>query len=259
MDLQLRGKGVLLAGGTRGIGRAAAELLGTEGARVALVGRDAGMLREAADAVRARGGEGREIRADITDEDQVERMIGEAVEFLGAFDAVIDAVGRSFRGAFLEMSEQTWREAFESDFFSAVRLLRSAVPHIPRGGRIVLLGAASAKQPHLGQAASNTAKAALHNLTRSLADELAPRGIAVNCVAPGRILSARRHERLSQESLRRGVPVERALADDAANIPLGRHGTPEEVAAAVVFLASPRAAYITGQSLFVDGGLVRAL
>lgn len=259
MDLHLRGKGVLLAGGTRGIGRAAAELLGAEGAHVALAGRDPEALRETAEAVRRRGGQVREIRADLTDEDQTAKLVAEAHEFLGRFDAVIDAVGRSFRASFLEASEATWREAFELDFFSAVRLMRAALPYIPEGGRVVLVGAASGKQPHLRQSPSNAAKAALANLARSLADELAPRGIAVNCVAPGRILTDRRRARLAADAAQRGVAPEEALARDAADVPLGRHGEPDEVAAVVVFLASPRAGYVTGQQILVDGGLVRTM
>ncbi|HXF82569.1 MAG TPA: SDR family oxidoreductase [bacterium] len=259
MELHLRGKGVLLAGGTRGIGRAAAELLAAEGARLAVAGRDPEALRATAEAVRQRGGEVREIPADITDPAQVERLVGAARDFLGQFDAVIDAVGRSFRGTFREVDEATWREAFEVDFFSAVRLVRSALPFIPAGGRVVLVGAASGKQPHRGQAPSNAAKAALANLTRSLADELAPQQIAVNCVAPGRVLSERRRARLLAEAARQGLPAEEALARDAAEVPLGRHGDPAEVAAVIVFLASPRASYITGQQIVVDGGLVRVL
>jgi 3-oxoacyl-[acyl-carrier protein] reductase len=126
-------------------------------------------------------------------------------------------------------------------------------------GRITLLGAASAKQPRFEASPSNTAKAALVNLTRGLADELASRSISVNCVGPGHILTERRRRRLEREAQALGISSEERCREDAAVIPLGRLGKPEEVAAMVVFLSSPRASYITGQSILVDGGLVRSI
>jgi len=258
VDLGLRGSAVLLAGGTRGIGRATARLLGEEGARVALIGRDPAALDAAARDVRSHGSEASALRADLTDPAQAARAVEDAARALGTFDAVIHAVGRGFRGAFLETDEATWREAFDLDLFSAVRLARLGVPQLSRGGRIVFVGAASARQPHLNQSPSNAAKAALANLTRSLADELAP-AIVVNCVAPGRVLSERRRQRLEEDARRKGISIEAAVQEDSAPIALGRLGDPAEVAAMVVFLASPRASYITGQSILVDGGLVRAV
>lgn len=259
MDLNLRGRSVLLVGGTRGIGRETARLLGDEGARIALVARDRAALEASADDVRSRGGAATVIPADVTDPAQAAHAVAAATGELGRFDALICAVGRGVRGPFAEIDEAAWREAFELDFFAPARLVRLAIPHMAANGRIVLLGAASAKQPSMHQSPSNAAKAALANLTRSLADELAPQGLAVNCVSPGRILSDRRRERLTAEAARRGVTPDAVLRQDAADVPLGRHGVPAEVAAVVVFLASTRAAYITGQSVFVDGGLVRTV
>lgn len=259
MDLALRGRPVLLVGGTRGIGRETARLLGQEGARVAIVARDATELDATVAEVGRLGGEGVAIRADVTDGPSAARAVTQAIEALRSLDAVIHTVGAGHRGAFMELDDAAWREAFEVNFFSAVRVVRLAVPHLQRGGRIVLLGAASGRQPTLHQSPSNAAKAAVANLTRSLADELAPSGIVVNCVAPGRILTERRRTRLEDHARRRGEPPEGAVQDDAAGIPLGRLGDPAEVAAVVVFLASPRASYLTGQSILVDGGIVRAV
>ncbi|MGQ0551195.1 MAG: SDR family NAD(P)-dependent oxidoreductase [Armatimonadota bacterium] len=258
MDLGLRGSGVLLVGGSRGIGREAARLLGQEGARVALVARDRAALEATAADVRRAGGETTTIAADVTKVEQATRAVREAVAALGGFDALIHAAGRGFRGAFAEIDETTWREAFDLNFFAAARIVRLATPHMRKGGRIVLLGAASAKQPHLRQSPSNTAKAALANLTTGLAEELAP-DLVVNCIAPGRILTERRRDRAAAEGRAAGQSLDDRLRDEASDVPLRRLGDPREVAGVVVFLASPWASYTTGQSIIVDGGLVRSV
>ncbi len=258
MDLRLRGAAVLLVGGTRGIGREAARLLGQEGGRVALVARDPAALEATAAEVRSLGGEAHGFRADVTDPDQATRAVHEAADALGAFDALIHAAGRGFRGRFLALDEATWREAFDLNFFAVARIIRLAVPFMKSGGRIVLLGAASAKRPQHAQSPSNAAKAALANLTTSLAHELAP-DLVVNCVAPGKILTDRRRDRAATEGRAAGMSLEDRLREDAADVPLGRLGEPREVAGVVVFFASPWASYATGQSIIVDGGWVRAV
>lgn len=258
MDLRLHGGAVLLVGGTRGIGREAARLLGEEGARVALVARDPPTLEATAVEIRARGGEAVAIPSDVTDPVQAARAVREAAAAAGPFDALIHAVGRGFRGPFQRLDEQVWHAAFDLDFFAAVRVVRLTVPHMRRGGRIVLIGAASAKQPHLHQSPSNAAKAALANLTTGLAEELAP-DLVINCVSPGRILTERRRDRAADEGRAAGETPEARLRGEAAGIPLGRLGEPREVAGVVVFFASPWASYTTGQSIIVDGGLVRAV
>jgi 3-oxoacyl-[acyl-carrier protein] reductase len=258
VDLQLRGRAVLLVGGTRGIGRETARLLGTEGARIALVARDPAALDATAAEIRRPGGEAHVIPADVTQPDEAERAVVAAGEALGPFDALIHAAGRGYRGAFGALDDATWREAFDLNLFAVVRTVRLVAPRMARGGRIVLLGAASARQPQHHQSPSNAAKAALANLTVSLADELAP-DLVVNCIAPGRILTQRRRDRAAEEARAAGESLEQRLAHQAAGVPLGRLGEPREVAAVVVFFASPLVSFVTGQSIIVDGGLVRAV
>jgi 3-oxoacyl-[acyl-carrier protein] reductase len=256
MDLRLEGQRVLVAGASRGIGRATALLLAEEGAHLRLLARDSEALARVATEVAARGAEVQWAAADLTQPEQAGSVLRHLCE--GGLDAVVHVAGGGVRSRFAEATDEVWLRALELNLLAAVRVVRTVLPFVRDGGRLVLVGAASGKRPHPGQAPSNAAKAALANLTASLAEELAPR-LVVNCVAPGRILTERRLRRLEEEASWRGLPLEEVVREDAAEIPLGRHGRPEEVAAVVVFFASPRAGYLTGQTIIVDGGWVRSV
>lgn len=256
MDLGLRGQRVLVVGASRGMGRATALLLAEEGAELSLVARDQDALEQVAHEVQRRGALARWVRADVTDPRQATHAVAELSQ--GGLDALVHVAGGGFRVPFEEAEDEVWCQALQLNLLAAVRVVRLALPALRDHSRVVLVGAASGKRPHLGQSPSNAAKAALSNLAASLAEELAPR-VVVNCVAPGRILTERRLRRLEQEADGRSLGLQEVVREDAQDVPLGRHGHPEEVAAVITFFASPRASYVTGQTLVVDGGWVRSV
>jgi 3-oxoacyl-[acyl-carrier protein] reductase len=262
VDLQLKGKAALVAAGTRGIGKAVAIGLAREGARVALCGRNEAALQEAAATIAGVGSAAPvAIRADLSQATEVERFVEEGMRALGRLDAVFINAGGPPAGKPLEFSDDQWEGAVQTNLMSAVRLIRATVPHLRRrgGGSVVALTSWSVKEPIPDLLLSNSVRLAVVGLMKTMALELGPEQIRFNVVCPGRILTERARDIDRRRAEREGRSPEEVTAANAAVIPLRRYGTPEEMANLIVFLCSPAAAYITGTTIPVDGGIVRSV
>ncbi|MBR0661532.1 SDR family oxidoreductase [Neoroseomonas oryzicola] len=262
MDLGFSGRRVLVVGASAGIGFATAEALAAEGAGVVMASRDAAGIAAAADRIAAATGRRPATAvADITQDGAAEALLAEVAARWGAVDAVVDAVGGSIRSGFEALSDADWIGNYTFNVLSAVRVVRAALPLLRKGHApsVVLLGAAASRMPYPNQIVSNVHKAGLLGLTKTLAGEYAAEGIRVNCVAPGRTLTRLWTDRAAKLAAERNVTAEDVIAEFAHEIPLGRFGNPEEIAAMVVWLSSPRASYVTGQTVNVDGGIARGL
>lgn len=247
MDLGLAGRTFLVTGGSRGLGLAGAEALVAEGARVVLSARDADSVRRSADRLGCLG-----VAADLADPSTPARLVAAAEEAYGRLDGALISVGGPPPGPALGLSDEQWREAFDSVFLGAVRLCRAVVPALPPdGGSIALVLSTSVKAPISGLAASNGLRPGLAMLAKTMADELGPQGVRVNGLLPGRIETDRIRELDGPDpEVRRSI---------SAGIPLRRYGTPEEFGRVAAFVLSPAASYLTGAMVPVDGGITRAL
>lgn len=261
MELGLAGRTALVTAGSRGFGRAVAEGLGAEGARVALCARGEKGLQEAAEAVRAAGAAAVLARpVDLTDGEAVAAFAAETERTLGPVDLCLLNGGGPPAGVFADFDQQAWRDAYALLLENSVRLCRLLLPGMrARGwGRIVQITSISVRQPVDNLLLSNVLRPAVHALVRDLAREAAPDGVTINSVAPGYHLTDAVERLIARKIDDGAAPDRQSVLDEwAREIPAGRLGRPEEAAAAVLFLMSERAAYITGQSLVVDGGWTR--
>jgi 3-oxoacyl-[acyl-carrier protein] reductase len=257
MDLGLKGRVAFVAGGSKGLGRATARVLATEGASVAICARGRADLETAAQEIaRDTGARVLPIAEDLSTKEGVERAIARAVEGLGGLHVVVCNGGGPPPGTFAELDEAAWRTAIDGTFLSTVRLIRAALPHLERAmwGRVVVITSTSTREVIPGLIASNALRPALVGLCKTLARELASKGITVNNVGPGLFGTDRLEAIHARRARERGTDVAEVLRDAEGSLPIGRLGTPEELARAVAFLASEGAGYVTGQTLLVDGG-----
>ena len=268
MDLGLRGRTALVTAASRGFGRATAELLAAEGARVAMCARGAEELEEAAEAVQEAGeevygGAGGRVLAralDVTDDAAVTAFVAETTESLGPIDLLVVNAGGPPAGNFPDLDLEQWEAAYRLTVESAVRLCRLVLPGMmERGfGRIVPITSVSVRQPVENLMLSSVLRPAVQALVKTLADEAAPRGVTVNSVAPGFHNTSAVERLIAAKVEQEGCTREDVIDGWTGAIPAGRLGEPEELAALIVFLMSKQAGYITGQCVTADGGWVRS-
>jgi 3-oxoacyl-[acyl-carrier protein] reductase len=199
--------------------------------------------------------------ADVSEEKDVRDLVSHAADRFGGVDILINNTGGPPAGGFDDFRDEAWREAFDLILLSLIRMVRGVLPFMrdKEGGRIVNIASSSVKQPIENLILSNTFRAELAGLAKSLSFELAPDGILINTLGPGRISTERSASIDASQAETLGVPVEEVRGRVEAQIPLGRYGTPEELARVAAFLASPANGYVTGQAILVDGGMVKAL
>jgi len=260
METGLKNRVAIVAASSRGIGRATAEAFAAEGCRLAMCARDAETLHAAAKQIEKEYKSQVFVSAlDVTDPSAVHEFVNETVSRFGGADICVTNAGGPPAKGFLDTTLDDWRSAVNANFLSAVYFAREVIPHMQRQhwGRIITITSITTKQPVPELVLSNAVRAAVVGLVKSLANEFGKDGILVNNVAPGYATTDRLKE--LAKNISAGRPEQAVFDAWAADVPLGRLGTPKEVADTIVWLASERASYITGQTVLVDGGLYKGL
>ena len=269
MDLGLTDRVAFVAGASSGLGEAAAAELAREGARVAICSRSEGRIEAAARRIgEAAGVEAERVLplvCDVRDEAAIEAALGRTLEHFGGLHVLVTNAGGPPPGTVEDFDAEAWREALELNLLSTINLCRHALPHLRRAagedglGRIIMVTSVSAKQPIPNLYLSNVARAGVQGFAKSLAEEVGPDGITVNTILPGYTRTERLEGLAASIQERTGQSADEVEAAWAAKTALKRVGRPEEFAAALTFLASARASFVTGVALPVDGGQVKGL
>jgi len=262
MELGLKGKRAIVMAASRGLGYAAALGLAREGCRLTICSRDQERIDAAATAIRKEtGADVHALVADVSSASEAKRLVDAAVSTYGGLEIVVHNAGGPPAGETLAMTEEQWQKAFEQNLLSFTRIVGAAAPEMKKAGygRVITIASSSIKQPIPNLALSNALRAGVWGIAKTLSRELAPQGILVNVIAPGRIDTERIAELDAGNAQRSGKSIEDVRKASVASIPLGRLGRPEELANLVVFLASEAGSYITGQAITVDGASGNAL
>ena len=262
MDLGLKNRTALVAASSQGIGRATAEAFAAEGCRVAMCARNPQTLLAAAEKIRRQYNA--EVIAeafDVTDAGKVRQFVSAVAAKFGSVDICVTNAGGPPAKGFLACSLQDWQQALDANFLSTVYFAREVIPHMQRKrwGRIITLTSITTKQPVTDLVLSNAVRAAVVGLVKSLANEFGKDGILVNNVGPGFTATDRLKELAKARSAASGKNEQEIFDGWAGDAPLKRLGEPREVAETIVWLASERASYVTGQTVLVDGGMYKGL
>ncbi len=257
MDLGLKDAKVLVTAASRGLGAATARRFALEGAHVAICSRDEAKLTQTAAAIKQESGlDVHVIVADVAQSADVQRAVDEAAAALGGLDVLVTNAGGPPPGTFETIDNSQWEQAIHLTLFSALNLIRAALPHLKQSKRAAILTntSSSVRQPIKDLVLSNSIRLAVVGLTKSLANEYGPVGIRVNSILPGTIHTDRIDQLVAGRMARNNTTTEDEFANFTKSIPLGRIGEPAEFANAAVFLCSPAASFINGVMLPVDGG-----
>jgi 3-oxoacyl-[acyl-carrier protein] reductase len=261
MDLGVKGKVALVCASSHGLGFATASRLAREGAAVAICGRDAEAVAAARRQIEAEGGSVRGFAVNLTDADDRVKLIRSIEGELGTIDIAVLNTGGPPVGRFATLTLGQWNDAYKNLVETVVHLSQLVLPGMAakKWGRVLAVTSFVAREPAELMGLSNSLRASVIGLMRTLANEYGPHGITVNSILPGYILTDRMRKVASSQAEARGLPADQAFDRIAANIPLGRLGDPEEFGNLAAFLVSEAASYVTGTAITIDGGLSKGV